>query len=50
MAEDAPAEEVLLTFLCRYRPIAFSCAYAGLRLTDNRAVVGPPDAWLRLTD
>jgi len=29
-------------------PVAYPCAYAGLRLADARAVTGPPDTWLRL--
>jgi len=28
--------------------VAFACAYAGLRLTDARAVTGPADGWVRL--
>jgi hypothetical protein len=48
VAEDAPAEEVLLTYLYRFEPVAFTCAYAGLRLTDSRAIAGEPDVWLRV--
>ncbi|MFF3445495.1 ankyrin repeat domain-containing protein [Streptosporangium sp. NPDC002721] len=47
--DDAPLE-VLLSYLYRYRAAAYSCAYAGLRLTDARAVTGPPDVWLRLPE
>ena len=46
--EDAPAHEVLLTHLHRYDPVAFSCAYTGLRPADSRGVDGTPDVWLRL--
>jgi len=46
--EDAATEEVLLTYLYRYEPVAFSCAYAGLRLTESRPFDGDPDVWLRV--
>jgi hypothetical protein len=42
------SEEVLASYLYHYNAVAYSCAYAGLRLTDTRAVVGPPDIWARL--
>lgn len=45
-----PPEDVLASYLYRHRPVAYSCAYAGLRLTDARAVTGPPDVWLRLPE
>ncbi|WP_317453638.1 ankyrin repeat domain-containing protein [Streptomyces sp. CBMA152] len=45
---DSTAQEVLASYLCRYNAVAHSCLYAGLRLTDARAVVGPPDLWVRL--
>jgi hypothetical protein len=38
-ADDESAREVLL---------AYACAYPGLCPTDARAVLGPPDVWLRL--
>jgi hypothetical protein len=47
-ADDESAREVLLAYLYRYDSIAYTCAYPGLRLTDARAVLGPPDVWLRL--
>lgn len=47
--EDAPGDEVLLTYLHRYDPVAFSCAYAGVRPADARGIDGPPDVWLRLS-
>ncbi|GAB2871555.1 hypothetical protein GCM10027074_43930 [Streptomyces deserti] len=46
-ADDSP-EEVLASYLYRYNAVAYACAYAGLRPTDARAVVGPPDSWVRL--
>jgi hypothetical protein len=46
--EDTPSDEVLLTYLHRYDAVAFSCAYAGLRPENSRAVDGTPDVWLRL--
>ncbi|MEU9054159.1 ankyrin repeat domain-containing protein [Streptomyces sp. NPDC048384] len=45
---DATPEEVLASYLYRHSAVAYSCAWAGLRLTDTRAVVGPPDAWVEL--
>ncbi|MFC8131751.1 ankyrin repeat domain-containing protein [Streptomyces sp. NPDC057302] len=46
--EDDSSEEVLASYLYRHSAVAYSCAYAGLRPTDARAVVGPPDIWLKL--
>lgn len=48
--EDDPPELVLAAHLYRHRAEAYSCAYAGLRLTDARAVTGPPDVWARLPE
>ncbi|MBF9128816.1 ankyrin repeat domain-containing protein [Plantactinospora sp. S1510] len=45
---DESADEILRTYLFRYRAIAYCCAYAGLRLTDARPVTGPPDRWVEL--
>lgn len=45
---DSSALEILLSYLYLYNAVAYSCAYAGLRLTDARPVTGPPDTWLRL--
>jgi hypothetical protein len=45
--EDTP-DEVLASYLYHCNPVAYSCAWAGLRLTDARAVVGPPDTWVEL--
>ncbi|ACY96357.1 ankyrin repeat domain-containing protein [Thermomonospora curvata] len=45
---DASSREVLLSFLYQDDAVGYACAYAGLRLTDARAVTGPPDVWLRL--
>ncbi|MFF0449286.1 ankyrin repeat domain-containing protein [Streptomyces sp. NPDC004609] len=44
---DGP-EEVLASYLYQYHAVAYSCAFAGLRPTDARAVVGPPDLWVEL--
>ncbi|MGP9022996.1 ankyrin repeat domain-containing protein [Streptomyces sp. BR1] len=41
-------EEVLASYLYQYNAVAFSCSFTGLRLTDARAVIGPPDLWVRL--
>lgn len=46
--EEGPARDVLLTYLHRHDAVAYSCAYAGLRLTDPRAITGEPDVWLRV--
>ncbi|MET7487341.1 ankyrin repeat domain-containing protein [Streptomyces sp. NPDC005538] len=46
--ENDTSEEVLASYLYQYNPVAYSCAFAGLRPTDRRAVVGPPDAWVEL--
>ncbi|MEU9111732.1 ankyrin repeat domain-containing protein [Streptomyces sp. NPDC048483] len=45
---DGTPEEVLASYLYRYNGVAYSCAFVGLRLTDARAVVGPPDMWVEL--
>ncbi|POX55061.1 hypothetical protein C3489_12155 [Streptomyces sp. Ru71] len=47
---DATSEEVLRSYLYSSHAVAYCCAYVGLRLTDARAVVGPPDAWVRLPE
>ncbi|MGR6970713.1 ankyrin repeat domain-containing protein [Streptomyces cynarae] len=47
---EATPEEVLASYLYRHNAPAYSCAYAGLRPTDARAVVGPPDAWVELPE
>ncbi|MGZ3119518.1 ankyrin repeat domain-containing protein [Streptomyces sp. H62] len=44
---DTP-EQVLASYVYDGNAVAFSCAYAGLRLTDVRAVTGPADLWVRL--
>ncbi|MEV6583710.1 ankyrin repeat domain-containing protein [Streptomyces sp. NPDC051582] len=44
---DTP-EEVLAAYLYQYNAVAYPCAFTGLRLTDARAVVGPPDLWVQL--
>ncbi|MFI8503759.1 ankyrin repeat domain-containing protein [Streptomyces sp. NPDC085524] len=45
---DDASGEVLASYLYRYNAVAYSCAFAGLRLTDAHAVTGPPDRWVRL--
>lgn len=47
---DEPAEKILATYLYRYQPVAYCCAGAGLRLTDARAITGPPDMRLKLPE
>jgi hypothetical protein len=47
---EQPADRILLAYLYRHNAVAYSCAFAGLRLTDARAVTGPPDVWLRLPE
>ena len=44
------SEEILAAYLYRHNAVGFACAYAGLRLTDARAVVGPPDQWVELPE
>ncbi|WNZ06525.1 ankyrin repeat domain-containing protein [Streptomyces sp. 11x1] len=46
--EDDSAAEVLASYLYVHNAVAYACAFAGLRLTDRRAVVGPPDLWVEL--
>ncbi len=48
--EHDSADEILASYLYQRNPIAYCCAYAGLRPTDSRAFEGPPDVWLRLPD
>ena len=48
-AEDSPAD-VLFSYVYCYQAVAYSLAYAGLRPTDARAVIGPPDHWVELPD
>lgn len=47
---DDSAEDILLTYLYQGRPLAFCCAYAGVRPLDDRPLVGVPDFWVRLPD
>ncbi|GAA2481699.1 ankyrin repeat domain-containing protein [Streptomyces longisporus] len=46
---DSP-EEVLFSYVYCNQAVAYSLAYAGLRPTDARAVLGPPDHWVELPD
>ncbi|WP_344577223.1 DUF6461 domain-containing protein [Nonomuraea roseoviolacea] len=48
--EDDESREVLLSYLFQGEPVAYCCAYAGLRVTEERAVIGPPDVWLCLPE
>ncbi|MFF9570295.1 ankyrin repeat domain-containing protein [Streptomyces sp. NPDC014685] len=48
--EDGTSEEVLSAYLYRHSAVAYCCAFAGLRPTGPRAVVGPPDLWVALPD
>ncbi|GAA1021745.1 hypothetical protein Aple_072890 [Acrocarpospora pleiomorpha] len=42
-------EKVLALYLYKGQAVAYCCARAGLRLTDARAITGPPDIWVRLS-
>jgi Ankyrin repeats (3 copies) len=48
--DDATSREILVGYLTRRDPVAYCCAYVGLRLPDARPVEGPPDMWLRLPE
>ncbi|MER7701887.1 ankyrin repeat domain-containing protein [Kitasatospora sp. NPDC097605] len=48
--EGGTAEEVLTDYLYQGAPAAYACAFAGLRPTDDRAVTGPADHWVRLPE
>ncbi|MFD7659995.1 ankyrin repeat domain-containing protein [Actinosynnema sp. NPDC059797] len=43
-------DEVLLSYLYQYRALAYCFARVGLAPVDDRAVSGPPDAWVRLPE
>ncbi|WP_328872194.1 ankyrin repeat domain-containing protein [Streptomyces sp. NBC_00287] len=43
-------EEVLFSYVYTHKAVAYCLAYAGLRPTDARAVVGPPDHWVELPE
>jgi hypothetical protein len=47
---DATSDEVLASYLYAHNAVAYACAYAGLRLTDARAVTGPPERWVVLPE
>ncbi|GHH30641.1 DUF6461 domain-containing protein [Streptomyces lanatus] len=47
--DDGP-EEVLFSYVYCNQAVAYSLAYAGLRPTDARAILGPPDHWVELPD
>ncbi|WP_307845499.1 ankyrin repeat domain-containing protein [Planomonospora sp. ID67723] len=44
------ADEILAEYLYQDQAVAYCCAAAGLRVPDARAVTGPPDLWLRLSE
>ncbi|MGW5679258.1 ankyrin repeat domain-containing protein [Streptomyces sp. NPDC003860] len=46
--ENDTSAQVLTSYLYQHNAIAYACAFAGLCLTDRRAVTGPPDAWVEL--
>ncbi|MER5503848.1 ankyrin repeat domain-containing protein [Streptomyces sp. NPDC002766] len=48
-AEESP-EEVLFSCVHHYRTLSYCLAYPGLRPTDARAVLGPPDHWVELPE
>jgi ankyrin repeat protein len=48
--EHDEGAKVLLDYLYRGEALAYCFAYAGLRPTDDRAISGPPDVWIRLPD
>ena len=48
-AEEGP-QEVLFSYVHSYSAVTYCLAYAGLRPTDARAVMGPPDHWVRLPE
>ncbi|GAA2653535.1 ankyrin repeat domain-containing protein [Nonomuraea recticatena] len=45
-----PTEEILREYLYQGEALAYCANGAGLRLTDNRAIVGPADIWVRVPD
>ena len=45
---DSTPDDVLANYLFHTGAVAYCCAYVGLRLTDARAVLGPPDHWVEL--
>ncbi|CCK29270.1 ankyrin [Streptomyces davaonensis JCM 4913] len=47
--EDSP-DDVLFSYVYTSNAVAYCLAYAGLRPTDARAVLGPPDHWVELPE
>lgn len=43
---DDEGDDVLLACLYQNKALAYCFAHVGLRPTDNRSVVGPPDVWI----
>lgn len=48
--EPTEQGDVLLSYLYQHEALPYCFAYAGLRPADDRAVSGPPDAWIRLPE
>ncbi|MGW6569092.1 ankyrin repeat domain-containing protein [Streptomyces sp. NPDC054975] len=48
--EHDTAEEILASYLYHGNAVAYSCAHVGLRPSDARGVVGPPDRWVQLPE
>lgn len=46
LQERQPGQHRAYLYQCN--AVAYACAFAGLRLTDRRAVAGPPDVWVEL--
>ncbi|MDX3383976.1 DUF6461 domain-containing protein [Streptomyces niveiscabiei] len=44
------ADEVLMGYLYALEPMAYACAWAGLRPVDAKAFTGQPDRWVRLPE
>ncbi|MFF5248329.1 ankyrin repeat domain-containing protein [Streptosporangium sp. NPDC000095] len=47
---EASTDDLLARYLYKRQAVAYSCARAGLRLTDRRPIIGPPDLWVRLPE
>ncbi|MCF3103156.1 hypothetical protein IPZ58_16415 [Streptomyces roseoverticillatus] len=49
--QDAPTvEDVLRHYLYQHHAVAYAYAWAGLLLTDARAIFGAPNTWVDLPD
>lgn len=47
---DDPTEKILPTYLYHHHAVAYCCARTNLRLTNAKAITGPPDMWVRLPE